>query len=62
MDIPNTSKDVPWFKPDITELDPAFRRIMEEYSKIPSNEVKSHILAVVSCPERLVDSVRRRLK
>ena len=42
------SKDVPWFKPDIGEINPPFRALMEEYSKIPAEEVKSHILKVVS--------------
>lgn len=45
---PSPSKDVQWFKPDIAEIDPAFRVLMEEYSKIPPKEVKSHILSIVS--------------
>ena len=45
---PNTSKDVPWFKPDIAEINPAFHALLEEYSKFPAEQVKSHILNVVS--------------
>lgn len=45
---PNTSKDVAWFNPDIADIDPAFRQLMDDYSKIPADSVKSHILAVVS--------------
>ena len=45
---PSTSKDVQWFKPDITDINPAFRALMEDYSKIPAEQVKSHIVNVVS--------------
>ena len=45
---PSTSKDVQWFKPDITDINPAFHALMEDYSKIPAEQVKSHIVNVVS--------------
>ena len=45
---PSPSKDVQWFLPEITEVNPAFRVVMEDYSKIPPEEVKSHILNIVS--------------
>ena len=57
---PSSYKDVKWFKPDIAEIQPAFRALMEDYSKIPPDEVKSHILNIVShqavTPETLAES------
>ncbi|KAL8785845.1 MAG: hypothetical protein Q9195_008469 [Heterodermia aff. obscurata] len=41
-----SSKDAQWFKHDIEEINPTFGLIMEEYSKIPLEEVKSHILNI----------------
>ena len=41
------SKDVPWYKPDIAEIDPAFRELLEGYSRIPPEAVKAHVLEIV---------------
>ena len=41
------SKDVPWFKSDILQVDPAFAEILENYSKIATLSLNLHILDIV---------------
>jgi hypothetical protein len=46
--IDSREKDVPWYTDSIgTRLGPAARKLLEEYSHIPPEQVESHIFAVV---------------
>jgi hypothetical protein len=46
-----TNKSVPWYQAEPPKpLSQTIREVLENYSGIPSSEVESHILAVVSCP------------
>ncbi|KAH8811716.1 hypothetical protein F5884DRAFT_855054 [Xylogone sp. PMI_703] len=41
------SKDVPWYSKDLGDkLNPAARELLEKYSKVPADEVESHIAKV----------------
>jgi SAM-dependent methyltransferase len=40
------SKDVAWFKKDVTAISEPARRLLERYSNIPPNEVIPHVLAI----------------
>jgi hypothetical protein len=49
--IGSRDKDVPWYTDSIgTRLGPATRKLLEEYSHIPAEQVESHIFAVVGSP------------
>lgn len=57
----STSKNVPWFKLDIADIQPAFREILEIYSRIPSEAVKPHIVAIVCIVSVLLVPLRVRI-
>ena len=43
------SKDVPWFQAEIgSSLTEEGRRLLEDYSKIPHDEIEDHIYKIVS--------------
>jgi hypothetical protein len=50
--IAERSTDVPWYKKAIPaeKLDGAARELLENYSKIPSSEVESHVYNIVRFP------------
>ena len=37
-----------WYQDDLTEVNEPIRRLLEDYSKIPSGEVVKHVNKVVS--------------
>lgn len=46
--IDRRSKDVPWYSSDMgNKLGDSARELLEKYSKIPADEVESHVYAVV---------------
>ena len=46
--IERRSKDVAWYSPSPGEkLGPAARELLENYSRIPSEEVESHVKNIV---------------
>jgi hypothetical protein len=46
--IGSRDKDVPWYTDSIgSRLGPSARKLLEEYSHIPADQVESHIYAVV---------------
>lgn len=40
-------KNVPWYTADFTDLQPSARALLEQYSKIPPEQVVPHILDIV---------------
>jgi hypothetical protein len=47
--IGSRDKDVPWYTDSIeSRLGPSARKLLEEYSHIPADQVESHIYAIVS--------------
>ena len=46
--IDSGDKDVPWYAAELTDISPECRELMENYSRIPPDLVKSHILHIVS--------------
>jgi SAM-dependent methyltransferase len=46
--IGSRDKDVPWYNDSIgSQLGPSARKLLEEYSHIPVDQVESHIYAIV---------------
>ena len=41
-------QDVPWYTEELQDLTPSARKLLETYSRIPPDQVVSHILAIVS--------------
>lgn len=46
MDIEKRSRSVPWYVAEPTSISNSTRALFEQYSKIPPEQVESHILAV----------------
>ncbi|MCJ1398105.1 hypothetical protein MMC11_001302 [Xylographa trunciseda] len=44
--VGDRSKDVPWYSAELEAVGPAARELLEEYSKIPPEEVVPHVLAI----------------
>lgn len=44
----NTDQDLPWYTAELQDLRPSARKLLETYSRIPPDQVVSHILAIVS--------------
>ncbi|KAF6235302.1 hypothetical protein HO173_006497 [Letharia columbiana] len=40
------NKAVPWYHTSLAEIDPVTRDLLENYSKIPSDQVKPHVFAI----------------
>jgi hypothetical protein len=41
-----------WYEPELTEVEPQARELLEEYSHIPSDEVVQHVNSLVCGPLR----------
>jgi hypothetical protein len=41
-------KNVGWFQPELEDVNPQARTILETYCKLPSDEVVPHVLRIVS--------------
>ena len=41
-------KQYPWFKEEVGEIPELMRKVLEEYSGIPPDKVKSHVQEIVS--------------
>jgi hypothetical protein len=39
-----------WYEPELNEVKPEARELLEEYSNIPSNEVVQHVNSLVCDP------------
>ncbi len=39
---------LPWYEPQLAEVEPEERELLENYSNIPSNQVVQHVSSVVS--------------
>lgn len=39
----NTTRHHQWYDPDIEDVNPEIRELLENYSKIPSTEVVKHV-------------------
>lgn len=49
-DHPARSRKLPWYQDLLgNKLSPEARKLFEQYSKIPAQEVEAHIYRVVSC-------------
>lgn len=49
-DHPARSRKLPWYQTSLgNKLSPEARKLFEQYSKIPAQEVDAHIYRVVSC-------------
>ena len=44
----NVTRHQQWYDPDLEDVNPEIRHLLENYSKIPSNEVVSHVNEIVS--------------
>lgn len=42
----DSNQKVPWFTANITSITPAGRKLLEEYSHIPADQILSHVLAI----------------
>ncbi len=53
-------KNVPWYNPNLeNNLGPSARELLENYSKIPPDEVEDHVSKIVifcDCPSKLACS------
>jgi SAM-dependent methyltransferase len=62
--IGSYEKDVPWYNPNITNLSPSTRELLETYSKVPAASVEDHVLKMVysPCPQShcMADSTSKR--
>ena len=45
--ISERSRDVAWYHPQLTEVPPAAREILEQYSKIPASDIEKHVFDIV---------------
>ncbi|MCJ1306706.1 hypothetical protein MMC25_000349 [Agyrium rufum] len=45
-------RDVPFYNPKLTNLTPSARELMENYSKVPANQVESHIMNIAPPMQR----------
>lgn len=51
MRIGSRDKDVPWYTDSIgSRLGPSARKLLEDYSHIPADQVESHIYSIVGPP------------
>ena len=41
------SKNLPWYIPDLEDVNPAFRELLEKYSGILPERVKDHVFDMV---------------
>lgn len=50
--IANRDNDVPWYNPNLgRKLGDSARELLENYSKIPAEEVEEHVYKIVSFVE-----------
>jgi len=55
-----TDQNVPWCSQEIgSQLTPATRSLLENYSNIPSSEIEVHIYSIVSPPPPLVQNPKK---
>lgn len=47
-DESNTKRQQKWYEPDLDEVNPQIRHLLEDYSKIPSLDVVDHVNEIVS--------------
>jgi hypothetical protein len=41
-----------WYQEDLTEVNKPIRRLLEDYSKVPSADVVKHVNKIVSIPKQ----------
>ena len=46
-EVDQYSKDVLWYQKELKHMSPACRELLENYSRIPPAQVKSHVLQLV---------------
>jgi len=46
-ELSSRSREVAWYQDDLEEVPPTARKLLEQYSKIPREKVKEHVLAIV---------------
>jgi hypothetical protein len=51
-------KKYPWFMEEVGEIAEPMRKLLEEYSGIPSDKVKSHVQEIVSISCSNLSSIR----
>lgn len=54
----NTDRHQQWYDPDLEEVNPQIRLLLESYSKVPSSEVVKHVNKIVCLQEILAATIR----
>ena len=48
VEVGAKGKDVPWYSKELENVGPGATELLEKYSKIPSDQIVSHVLELVS--------------